>query len=81
MGRKKISAYDAKTHLGQLLRDAQGGQAFLITRRGTPVARLEPVETEAETDLSAILDEFRKVRARVRAKLDVRGLIREGRRR
>ena len=80
MGRKKISAFDAKTHLGQLLRDAESGQSYLIVRHGKPVARLEPVEKERQPDIRKILDDFREVRKRVRGRVNVRGLIREGRR-
>ena len=80
MGRKKISAFDAKTHLGQLLRDAESGQSYLIVRRGKPVARLEPVETAGDIDFSRLAAAFREVRNGIRGTLNVRALINEGRR-
>ena len=77
---KKISAFDAKTHLSQLLRDAESGQSYLIVRRGKPVARLEPVETSDGRDFSRLAAAFREVRKSVRGSFNVRALINEGRR-
>jgi antitoxin (DNA-binding transcriptional repressor) of toxin-antitoxin stability system len=37
-----VGAYDAKTHLADYLRKAQGGMAFRITNRGEHVADLVP---------------------------------------
>lgn len=80
MGRKKISAFDAKTHLGQLLRDAESGQSYLIVRRGKPVARLEPVEASEGRDYKRLAAAFREIRQRIRGRVNVRELINEGRR-
>ena len=35
----EISAFEAKTHLSELLRDTEQGRSFVIYRRGKPVAR------------------------------------------
>ncbi|MFC3630526.1 type II toxin-antitoxin system Phd/YefM family antitoxin [Paracoccus angustae] len=40
---REIGAFEAKTHLSELLAAAEQGQSVTITRRGTPVARLVPV--------------------------------------
>lgn len=80
MSRKKVSAYAAKTHLGQLLRDAENGQSYVITRRGKPIARLEPAGEEERPDFKKILADFRELRKRIRGRIDVRALVREGRR-
>lgn len=45
---QKIGAYEAKTHLPQILRQVQAGQAFEISIRGVTVARLVPI---AEPDV------------------------------
>jgi prevent-host-death family protein len=34
---------EAKTHLYELLARVEGGEEFLITRRGRPVAQLHPI--------------------------------------
>ena len=40
----EIGAFEAKTHFSQLLARAAGGEAFIITHRGRPVARLLPMQ-------------------------------------
>ena len=45
----EIGAYDAKTHLPQLLERVQRGERFVITKHGRPVAELVPV-TERDPD-------------------------------
>ncbi len=37
-----IGAFEAKTHLPRILREAQAGKRFVITRRGKPVAEIHP---------------------------------------
>jgi prevent-host-death family protein len=39
----EIGAFQAKTHLSELLEKVERGQVFRITRRGKPVAELRPV--------------------------------------
>lgn len=38
----EIGAYEAKTHLPQLLERVQRGERFVITKHGRPVAELAP---------------------------------------
>jgi prevent-host-death family protein len=40
-----IGAFEAKTHLSKLLRQARAGKRFIITQRGKPVAELRSIET------------------------------------
>lgn len=40
---REIGAFEAKTHLSELLAAAEAGESIIITRRGTAVARLVPV--------------------------------------
>lgn len=37
-----VGAFEAKTHLSQLLDRVERGEEIVITRHGTPVARLVP---------------------------------------
>lgn len=39
---REIGAFEAKTHLSELLAAAEAGESITITRRGTAVARLVP---------------------------------------
>jgi prevent-host-death family protein len=41
---KQISVADAKAQLSGLVEQASSGETVCITRRGTPVARLAPIE-------------------------------------
>lgn len=44
---REVGAYDAKTHLPQLLRDVERGDRVTITVRGKPVAELVPARQAA----------------------------------
>ncbi len=44
--RETIGAFEAKTHLPRLLREAEAGKRFVITQRGRPVAELIPLAPE-----------------------------------
>lgn len=52
---KKASITEAKNGLSALIDSVKAGASVLITDRGQPVARLEPVETGQETDWDARL--------------------------
>lgn len=39
---REVGAFEAKTHLSELLAAAEAGESVLITRRGKPVARIVP---------------------------------------
>ncbi|MBN4073215.1 type II toxin-antitoxin system prevent-host-death family antitoxin [Mariprofundus ferrooxydans] len=75
---KQVSAFDAKTHLSALIRKVEEGQSFTITRRGSPVANLEPVNQRSD-DVHELLARFQAVRQRVKGNVDIRALIDEGR--
>jgi prevent-host-death family protein len=81
MGAREVSLYDAKTHLSRLVARAERGEVVVITRRGRPVARLVPaVEWKRAADGPALLRRLRSFRGRIAGSVDVRALVREGRR-
>ena len=41
----EVGAFDAKTHLSQLLDEVENGAVVRISRRGKPIAVLRPDET------------------------------------
>lgn len=45
---QEVGAYEAKTHLPRLLRQARAGKTFIITQRGKPVAELKPVSPKVK---------------------------------
>jgi len=75
---KQVSAFDAKTHLSALIRQVEEGQSFTITRRGAPVARLEPV-SRPKGAVHELLARFQAVRQRSKGEGDIHALIDDGR--
>jgi prevent-host-death family protein len=76
-----VSAFDAKTHLSQLLQEVEKGRAITITRRGKVVARLVPATGEYVASVDDILTELSAIRERVEGSYDIKELINEGRKR
>jgi prevent-host-death family protein len=78
---QKVSAFDAKTKLSELLRETEQGGSFVIYRRGKEVARLlPPLKEEKEVNLKEVLASFREIRERIPRRMSIRKLINEGRR-
>jgi prevent-host-death family protein len=57
---KTIGAFDAKTHLSDLLEQVARGESFVITKRGKPMAALSPVTPAKRQGPKDIILEFRK---------------------
>ena len=72
-----IGSFDAKTHLSEYLERVAGGEQFIITRRGKPVAELRPLETPGE--LADVLEECRTLRSKSSGVFDTVALVREDR--
>jgi prevent-host-death family protein len=83
MGAKsqKVSAFEAKTKLSELLRETEQGSSFIICRRGKEVGRLvPPAKEEGKVSLRQVISSFREIRERIPGKVSIRELIEEGRR-
>ncbi len=63
MSETTVGAYEAKTHLAQLLDRVLDGETIVITRHGKPVARLAPVDDEERADPQDAVDALRAFRA------------------
>jgi prevent-host-death family protein len=46
---KQISATEAHRSFGRILRQVSAGTSFVVTSQGKPVARIEPVGSNART--------------------------------
>lgn len=57
---KTIGAFEAKTHLSELLEKVGRGESFLITKRGKPVAALSPVTAGKQHGVRELIEDFRK---------------------
>lgn len=76
----KVGAYEAKTHLPELLKRVEQGERITITRHGKPVAVLAPVaavDREKVRETIEALLSFRE--GRTLDGMTVRDLIDEGR--
>jgi len=74
-----VGAYEAKTHLPQLLERVAGGERITITKHGHSVAVLQPVEGgENVDDVINELKQFR--RGKCLNGLSIKEMIEQGRR-
>jgi prevent-host-death family protein len=78
---KTVGAFEAKTHLNELLSRVSKGETIRITRRGIPVAKLVPPDGDEHRDLKKSVRELRDIRKGITlGGLTLRELIDEGRR-
>jgi prevent-host-death family protein len=78
---KTVGAFEAKTHLAELLQEASEGETILITRRGIPLAKLVTANQSEQQDLKEVVRNLREIRKGARLKgVTLRQLIDEGRR-
>ena len=77
-----IGAFEAKTHLSDLLDRVARGEKITITRHGVPAALLVPItETTPKLTHQEIIEGMRAVRKRVKTgKMSVREMVNEDRR-
>lgn len=64
MAMSSYSVAEAKNNLPKLLDRMLAGEAVTITRRGVPVARLEPAQESKPAPRPVDMDWFRRVRAK-----------------
>jgi prevent-host-death family protein len=77
-----VGAFEAKTHLSDLLDRVRQGAKITITRHGVPAAMLVPVE-EAGLKLThrEVVEGMRALRKRIRPdSMSVREMVNQGRR-
>lgn len=70
---RAVGAFEAKTHLSELLAAVEQGETVVITRRGRPVARLVP--EPAAPDRAAAIARLRALRARVDGALGLEDIL------
>ncbi len=78
-----VGAYEAKTHLAELLERVAKGDTVLITRRGIPVAQLVAPTLADRPDPQEIIQDlidYSRSQNRTLGGTSVRELIEEGRR-
>jgi prevent-host-death family protein len=77
-----VGAFEAKTHLSDLLDRVGRGEKITITRHGIPAAMLVPVEeTKTVRSHQEIVADMRQLRKGLKpGKISVREMVAEGRR-
>jgi len=77
----RVGAYEAKTHLSQLLKRVAEGEWITITKHGQPVAVLKPVSDRDQRALPEVIADLRRFRRNHSLEGDsVREMIEDGRR-
>ena len=81
-GNNRVGAYEAKTHLSELLKKVEAGEEITITKHGAPVAKLVPIKMEASAEerLAAIQRIQMLGRGLSLGGLKIKDLVSEGRR-
>jgi prevent-host-death family protein len=78
---RTVGAYEAKTHLSQLIEEVARGGRVAITKNGIPVALLIPVPSTQKPDAREVIRQLREFRRGVTlGGISVREMIEEGRR-
>ena len=77
MAMSSYSVAEAKNNLPKLLDRMLAGEAVTITRRGVPVARLEPAQVRKPSPQQVDMDWFRRVRAKPDDGVNAVDLIRQ----
>ncbi|WP_456371192.1 type II toxin-antitoxin system Phd/YefM family antitoxin [Thermodesulfatator atlanticus] len=75
-----IGVYEARTRFSEILDRVAQGERFVITRRGIPVAVIEPVSPQKKRKIEEVIAEIKRFRRKHKlSKLDIKELIEEGR--
>jgi prevent-host-death family protein len=76
-----IGAYEAKTHLPQLLERVARGDRITITKHGVPVAVLQPYDPDKRVNVAEVIAALHAFRAQNElGGISIRDMIEEGRR-
>jgi prevent-host-death family protein len=78
-----VGAYEAKTHLPELLERVKKGERIVITKHGNPIAELVPVGTQpvkkTVAEAIASMREFQRTRGmKAMTPEEIKALIHEG---
>lgn len=60
---REVGAFEAKTHLSELIAAVEAGEIIRITRRGKPVAELRPIADDKALGRAAALTRAAQMKA------------------
>jgi len=76
-----VGAFEAKTHLSELLDRVEKGEEITITRHGAPVAKLLPIDHWDRVAIRCAVEELRRLRKGTKLRgLKIKDMTEEGRR-
>ena len=76
-----VGTFEAKTHLTSLLDRVAAGEQITITRHGTPIARLVPVQPGSPKQLSETIARLKQFgKGQTLGSIKLKDLISQGRR-
>jgi len=64
-----LGSVEAKAHFSELIERASGGEDFVITKRGVPLARVVPYGRKTESEILELIDELKEFRSSVKPTL------------
>lgn len=70
---REVGAFEAKTHLSELLAAVEAGESVTITRRGKAVARLVPIAPAA--DRESVIARIAALRERIGGALTAQDIL------
>ena len=79
---QQIGTFEAKTHFSQIIEKAEQGENFIVTRRGKPVAKIIPFDSEVSMTFKEAVEQLKEFRKLYRGKpgsFNIREAIEEGR--
>jgi prevent-host-death family protein len=76
---RQLGTYEVKTHLAELLQAVEQGDTIIVTRRGKPIAKIEPYRRPPMA-IDSMAQEFGRLRRSLKRGGALRGSIEEGRR-
>jgi len=76
-----VGSHEARMHFGALLNKVATGERVTITRRGVPVAVLNPVDEPGKKDIAQVIERILENRkGKTTGGMSIREMIEEGRR-
>lgn len=77
----EVSAYEAKTHLAELLRKVKSGERVLITKHNVPIAMMTPASSQKKRPIKETVEAIKRFRkGNTLQGLKIKEMIEEGRR-
>ncbi|HNH11218.1 MAG TPA: type II toxin-antitoxin system prevent-host-death family antitoxin, partial [Leptospiraceae bacterium] len=74
-----VTAFEAKTHLSELLKKVMNGDSFIVTLRGKPVAKIISFREESSSEIESAVTRLSEIRKTVKGGLSIKEMIEEGR--